>query len=126
VIKTALAKLFVCYRTGTLFLFNPRNHMSLIKDNVFVFRIVYDDADDYDQFCTCQTIHFLVKVFTFVSLFQPPQKRFLLFSTTPIYPKDILRNFFPKKLFIFFCFSIFFFQIFFRSVSILPLVFVFF
>jgi hypothetical protein len=63
------------------------------------------------------------------------QKLFLMFSTTPIYPKDVLRNFFSnkfffskKKSFIFFLFFNFFvFQFFFRnfflSVSILPLVF---
>ena len=48
------------------------------------------------------------------------QKLFLMFSNTPIYPKDILRNFFanknffPKKIIHFF-FSIFFFSIFFFS-----------
>jgi hypothetical protein len=59
-------------------------------------------------FCTCLTFHFLVKVFTFLSLFQP-QKLFIMFFTTPIWSKDTLRIFFsnqicfiPKKLFIFF------------------------
>ena len=70
-----------------------------------------------------------VKLFTFLSKFlsfSPSfnlQKLFLMFSTTTIYPKDVLRNFFSNKIFFpkkiiylsFFlnCFSIFFFLNFF-------------
>ena len=81
----------------------------------------------YYQFCTCQTIYFL-SFWPFSPSFNL-QKLFLMFSTTPIYPKDILRNFFSNKMFfdfILFFFSICFFLIFFLSVSILLLVFAFF
>ena len=84
----------------------------------------------YDADVHTSTTNFIpVKLFTFSCLsfwsFSSCfnlQKLFLMFSTTPIYPKDILRNVFvpqifcsKKKLFIFFFmfFWIFFFDFFF-------------
>ena len=75
-------------------------------------------------------ILYLVKLFTFLSQFLPfspsfnLQKLFLMFSTSTIYPKDILRKQFSqksfsekkknqKKLFIFFFSNLIFFRIFF-------------
>ena len=76
----------------------------------------YDhDDDDAD---TCQIIHFLVKVFTFFSLFQPPKT----FPHVLHYPNlsNILRIFVANKIFFskqnysfFFYFFLFFFRIFF-------------
>jgi hypothetical protein len=69
---------------------------------------------DYHQFCTCQTLHFLVKVFTFFSLFQPP-KTFPHVLQYLNLSKTHSENFFPpknissKKNYSFFFFDYFFF-----------------
>ena len=67
------------------------------------------------NFVPAKLFTFLSKVLTFLSL----QKLFLMFSTTPIYPKNVLGNFFANKKFFFFdffFFRIFFFYFFFFSI----------